>query len=129
MYSNCLFEAIKAKLKDPKNVQIIFLPQRLNIYKGCHFLWIDKTCGSDIFFEFVDDSKKARTRRHFFFKGHVSSTSKESLQRAINAKLNREALKIERKYGIKTNQREFEKIQESKLFEELGEDAKLLIQD
>lgn len=37
MYSNCLFEAIKAKIKDPKNVQIIYLPSRLNVYKGCHF--------------------------------------------------------------------------------------------
>lgn len=120
---------LRQKSKTQKNVKIVFLPQRLNIYKGCHFLWIDKTCGSDIFFEFVDDSKKARTCRHFFFKGHISSTSKESLQRAINAKLSREALKIERKYGIRTNQRKFEKIQENKLFEELGEDAKFLIQD
>lgn len=29
MYSNCLVEAIKAKIKDPKAVRIIYLPKKV----------------------------------------------------------------------------------------------------
>ena len=37
MYSNCLLEAIKAKIKDPKNVHIFLLPKEVN---DCmHFMW------------------------------------------------------------------------------------------
>ena len=39
MYSNCLIEAIKAKIKDPKNVQIIKLPKEVNGRKS-HFMWV-----------------------------------------------------------------------------------------
>ena len=38
MYSNCLFEAIKAKIKDPKTVQIIYLKGGL-FGKKAHFMW------------------------------------------------------------------------------------------
>lgn len=40
MYSNCLLEAIKAKIKDPKNVKIDYMPRTLNRGRG-HFLWIN----------------------------------------------------------------------------------------
>ena len=39
MYSNCLFEAIKAKIKDPKNVKIVRLPKEVN-GKCQHFMWL-----------------------------------------------------------------------------------------
>ena len=39
MYSNCLFEAIKAKIKDPKNVMIIKLP-KIATNRG-HWGWTD----------------------------------------------------------------------------------------
>lgn len=39
MYSNCLFEAIKAKIKDPKNVRIIKLP-KVASDRG-HWGWTD----------------------------------------------------------------------------------------
>ena len=38
-YSNCLLEALKAWIKDPKNVKIIFLPKKWNSDRR-HFLWI-----------------------------------------------------------------------------------------
>ena len=38
-YSNCLIEALKAWIKDPKNVKIIYLPKKWN-YGARHFLWI-----------------------------------------------------------------------------------------
>ena len=40
-YGNCLLAAIIAKLKDPKNIKIIYIPKKLNSggnYR-CHFLW------------------------------------------------------------------------------------------
>ena len=40
MYSNCLFEALKAKIKDPKNVRIFFIPRKIN-HNEFHFMWTD----------------------------------------------------------------------------------------
>jgi hypothetical protein len=38
-YSNCLIEALKAKLKNPRKVKITFIPKS---EKGsCHFMWSD----------------------------------------------------------------------------------------
>ena len=40
MYSNCLIEALKAKLKEPKNIRIFFVPRKVN--RGeFHFMWTD----------------------------------------------------------------------------------------
>lgn len=40
-YSNCLFEAIKAKLADPKHVRLVFIRCSLNEVFCPHFLWTD----------------------------------------------------------------------------------------
>ena len=38
-YSNCLIEALKAKLKNPRKIKITFVPKS---EKGsCHFMWSD----------------------------------------------------------------------------------------
>lgn len=50
MISNCLFEAIKAKLKDPRNVKICLLPLSLNNNR-LHFYWINKS--ENRFYHFV----------------------------------------------------------------------------
>ncbi|WP_288984250.1 restriction endonuclease subunit S [uncultured Treponema sp.] len=43
-YSNCFFEALKAKLKDWKNVEVIYLPKELAFRSRFgHFLWKNKT--------------------------------------------------------------------------------------
>ena len=42
MKSNCLFEAIKAKIKDPKNVKIHRFPITLN-NNQLHFYWINES--------------------------------------------------------------------------------------
>lgn len=39
MYSNCLFEAIKAKIKNPKYVHIFKVPKLMS--KSNHFMWFD----------------------------------------------------------------------------------------
>lgn len=52
--SNCLLEAVKAKLRNPKKVTIYFCPPRITEngnFQWCHFLWSD-TLHS---FDFSDD--------------------------------------------------------------------------
>lgn len=42
MYSNCLFEAVKAKVRDPKSIRIHYIPAKFNIgYFFPHFWWED----------------------------------------------------------------------------------------
>ena len=40
-YSNCLWEALKAKLRNWKSVKIYILPPKYNEVKCCHFMWTD----------------------------------------------------------------------------------------
>lgn len=40
-HSNCLIEAVRAKLKNPKKVRVLYIPARLTP-SGCfHFMWTD----------------------------------------------------------------------------------------
>ena len=66
-YSNCLFEAIKAKLKDPMHINIHVIPPRLNNSVFPHFWWDDGFRGYD----FKQDKKGSI----LFFKGHVRDYS------------------------------------------------------
>lgn len=67
-YSNCLFEALKAKIKDPKNIKIHFIPLSLN-KESVHFYWYD----------IKDQSVKQFTHKanecinYIFFKGEIGS--------------------------------------------------------
>ena len=40
-YSNCIFEAIKAKIKNPK-VQLLYIPAFLNEVRCPHIMWLDE---------------------------------------------------------------------------------------
>lgn len=40
-YSNCLLEAIKAKIRDPKRVRVTYLPPTINECFCPHFMWSD----------------------------------------------------------------------------------------
>lgn len=40
-YSNCLIEALKAKIKHPFKVRIIYIPPKLNESRCPHFMWTD----------------------------------------------------------------------------------------
>lgn len=74
MYSNCLFEALKAKLKDPKHVQIIHLPRSWNDGHS-HYLWIK----DNQVYHFEAQGKHLR----FFFKGKLKSQSLEAFESFI----------------------------------------------
>lgn len=75
MYSNCLFEALKAKIKDPKNVHIIYLPKKWN-RGNLHFYWIK---GEDIFH--YTNPKYNRTK--ILFKGTIKKENFETFEAFI----------------------------------------------
>ena len=65
--SNCLIEAVKAKLKNPKKVKITFIPARYTEGGICpHFLWSDGE--SD--FDFGTD-QKLKPYQYILFKGNI----------------------------------------------------------
>lgn len=66
-YSNCLFEAIKAKIKDPKNVHIHFFRSESLVWP--HFWW-EK--GEEAL-SFVS-VKLHRKFQVFYFKGYIDIT-------------------------------------------------------
>ena len=75
MISNCLIEAVKAKIKDPKNVHIIKMPRAWN--KGnMHFYWIK---GENIFH--YTNPKFNKTK--ILFKGEIKKENFETFEAFI----------------------------------------------
>lgn len=70
MISNCLFEALKAKIKDPKNVQIHVFPASVNGHGLVpHFWWSVGDTGYDF-------KKESNTKQNLLFKGRIRSYKK-----------------------------------------------------
>lgn len=84
MYSNCLIEAIRAKLKDPKNIHIHLYPPSLNRY-CLHFYWIDemenKVC------EYCVSDPKPFDRFKILFKSEVKRRSRALFERRTYEKM------------------------------------------
>lgn len=79
MYSNCLVEAIKAKIKDPKAVRIIYLPKKWN--NGVrHFMWVK---GDKVYHYTHEESEKGG----LLFKGIVKEQDFETFEAFILHKL------------------------------------------
>lgn len=82
MISNCLFEAVKAKLKDPRNVRIHYIPAKLN-NGHIHFYWYD----------FADQSVRQFTHKinenvnGFLFKGETGSFNIKLFESRMYAKM------------------------------------------
>lgn len=72
MYSNCLFEALKAKIKDPKNVQIHLVPPSLNHF-DLHFYWVDEV-ENRVFHYTAKNSGIWAKLNIFLFKGYQKGT-------------------------------------------------------
>lgn len=70
MYSNCLFEAIKAKIKDPKNVQIHLIPPSINNW-NLHFYWSNKSNQS--IYHYSEENKNCLSRFKILFHGKLKS--------------------------------------------------------
>lgn len=73
MISNCLIEAIKAKIKDPKNTRIIYLYPKINT-GFWHFLWVKD--GKVRHFEDL----KGMEGRGLLFKGEYKEQDFESFE-------------------------------------------------
>lgn len=67
MKSNCLFEAIKAKIKDPQNITIHILSPKLNNGE-LHVYWFDKKDNHIYHYTYLDEDSC-----YFFFEGKISS--------------------------------------------------------
>ena len=65
-YSNCMLEAIKAKLKDWKNVKITYIPPKYNECYCPHFLWSDGINDYDFGIE-----RYLKWYERFWFKGEI----------------------------------------------------------
>ena len=96
MMSNCLFEAIKAKLKNPK-AKIIFLSKKENNGNN-HFLW--KVDGKVYHYERLDKSCKS-----FFFNGTIKVQDEEIFEAFILKRFKNkgfDVVKAAKKYGFKS---------------------------
>lgn len=69
MKSNCLFEALKAKMRDPKNVRIHIIRHLMSDSVWSHFWWEKDNKA----FNFV--SRKPRRFQVFLFEGDIQETS------------------------------------------------------
>ena len=74
-YSNCFIEALKAWIKDPKNVKIIFLPKKWNNGTN-HFLW--EKYGKVYHFEALNENN-----RKLFFKGEYKKQDLDTFEAFI----------------------------------------------
>lgn len=100
MRSNCLFEAIKAKIRDPKNVSIIVIPKVLN--EGhIHFMWHNKL--DNTMHHYRSDGKF----NHFCFNGIYKTLSFDAFEMWMLYRLYRlqssatNKVKIAKKLGLK----------------------------
>jgi hypothetical protein len=69
-YSNCLIEALKAKIKWGKQVKIIYIPSWKNEVFCPHFMWHDLT--NDTIKDFhAEYGYVEKWYNLFWFKGHI----------------------------------------------------------
>ena len=94
MMSNCLFEAIKAKLKDPKNVRIIRLPKEIS--STAHFMWINK---NNVYHAY--DYK--HSKNHFLFDCKIKSIPDYVFESFIlnEIEFNNNKINLAKKCGLK----------------------------
>lgn len=117
MYSNCLFEAIKVKLKDPKNVHIYLLPPKLN--KGrYHFYWIDEK-QPDLIKSFINPKAKNNKQSFFFKNGQFDKHDRKifenfTIQRLYNQTHSLEKMiKLAKKFRFQMNEIEIKNLFEN----------------
>ena len=86
-YSNCLLEAIKAKLKNPKNVKILYIPRGFNVGDTWgHFIWTDATIDTDnqYYFEFCSARNGSN---HIWFKGRSALPNEQKFIECLTSLL------------------------------------------
>lgn len=102
-YSNCLFEAIKAKLKDWKNIEIKIIPRRLNVSNTNHFYWVNKST-KDIFdFSFDDSTSKKGLLYPYLYKGRIYKVDESKHNKLLNVGVKRSIRNLEKKLNFKSD--------------------------
>jgi 2-phosphoglycerate kinase len=66
-YSNCIIEAIKVKLSNPKGIKITYLPRRLSTGMTCHVMWSD----SYYDYDFGIDRDDLKWYEYILYKGYI----------------------------------------------------------
>lgn len=84
-YSNCLIEAIKAKLKNPKNVKVFYIRAKGDIIP--HFMWTDGLYDYD-FTIVKDDNCNKKLINEIFFKGRIRKCDLGFIEEFKNKRLN-----------------------------------------
>lgn len=77
-YSNCLLEALKAKIRDPVNIKIRYLPMELNETPIPHFMWQDENYTYDF-----HTKGKLTFFQQFYHKGNIRKKDLNYYDRAL----------------------------------------------
>lgn len=92
-YSNCLFEAIKAKLKNPKNVHIHLIPKTLK--KRIHFYWYNLEDNENYgVYSFITLNN---SKQHIWFKGLINNESVEMWESFLYNEMSKKGFSEEQK--------------------------------
>ncbi len=94
MYSNCLIEAIKAKIKNWSEVEIHKIPAKFENQIFPHFWWSE----GEKAFDFKCDNPKTKLQV-LFFKGHIRESKKYIYENNVNKLFSKYVAKMECKYG------------------------------
>lgn len=95
-YSNCLIEALKAKIKDPKNVKILILPGKI-FGEHLHVMWRE---GDTVKHAYKSSKDKCKWNR-FFYKVKYKTNSFESFEAYILDYIKNQDFKTQIKYAKK----------------------------
>ena len=102
-YSNCLIEAIKAKIRDPKNVKILIVPKKLNRERtgrssiGFHCFWKI----GDLVYDFKCESNVKYFWQMLLFKGYIRANSYFYYDIMMHWDLEAYLRKLSKNYGKK----------------------------
>ena len=97
--SNCLIEAVKAKLKDWKNITIKKIPSYINVDKGCHYYWINKK--ENQIYEFY--GVKEGGTNHIFFSGNIVKTSQKRQKILLDMGVRKLVESFEKEHNFETH--------------------------
>lgn len=97
MYSNCLFEAIKAKIKDPKNVHIHILSPKLN-NGDFHIYWYDNKDKHIYHYTYLNSESSG-----LLFAGRITDHNVKMFESKLYSKMNSLNWTVEqqKQYAIK----------------------------
>lgn len=92
-YSNCLFEAIKAKLKDPKNVKIHYVGK--DLINSTHFYWYNLS--ENIRYGVYSFTHKTKLKQKVLFKGFINFESVDLWESFLYHAMNKKGFTEEQK--------------------------------